>query len=53
MNMNTKKSIASAAVLIVLGIAGLFAGARSLALLVPIAILVWYEGRTATRMDRN
>jgi hypothetical protein len=53
MNVNTKKSIASAAVLIVLGIAGLFAGAKSLVLLVPIAILVWYEGRLETRVDRD
>jgi hypothetical protein len=53
MNVNTKKSMASAAVLIVLGIASLFAGAKSLVLLVPIAILVWYEARPDTRVDRD
>ena len=53
MNSNSKKSVAGALVLILLGITGLFAGGKSLVLLIPTAMLVWYEARPLLRRDRN
>ena len=40
MSLQSKKSLSGAAALIVLGIAALFFGAKWLALLVPLALLV-------------
>jgi hypothetical protein len=45
MNTRSKKSAASALVLIALGMLALYIGPRALALLIPAAILVWYASR--------
>lgn len=50
MNGNTKTSLATAA-LILLGIFALLVGEKSLAVLVPAAVLVWYGA--APRPSRN
>jgi hypothetical protein len=43
MNSNWKKSIVWTIVLIVFGVVALFGGVKSLALLVPAAMLIWYR----------
>ena len=40
-------------VLFALGVVALFAGAKSLVLLIPIAILVWYGARPSLGNGRN
>jgi hypothetical protein len=52
MKGNTKTSLATAA-LILLGIFALLAGEKSLALLVPAAVLVWYGATSRPRHTRN
>jgi hypothetical protein len=52
MSTNSKKSMGFTIVLVLLGVAALFGGARWLALLVPAAILVWY-GAGSMRNSRN
>jgi hypothetical protein len=53
MSANSKKSITSTTVLILLGLVALFAGAKWLGLLIPAAILVWYAAGPALRSGRN
>jgi heme O synthase-like polyprenyltransferase len=53
MSMNSKKSIAWMALLIVLGLIALFVGAKSLIVLIPAAILVWYGAGPALTSGRN
>jgi hypothetical protein len=53
MSVNSKKSMASTTVLILLGLLALFAGEKWLALLIPAAILVWYGAGPALRSGRN
>ena len=45
MNTRSNKSRGWALVLVALGLLALFIGPRSLALLVPAAMLVWYASR--------
>jgi hypothetical protein len=45
MNSPSNKSCGWALVLIALGMLALYGGPRALALLVPVAILVWYASR--------
>ena len=52
MSRNAKTSAASVT-LILLGIFALLAGAKSLAVLIPAAILVWYRALPALRSGRN
>jgi hypothetical protein len=53
MSANSKKSIGWAAVLVLLGVLAIFAGAGSLIVLVPAAMLVWYEAGPVLRGGRN
>lgn len=52
MNGTTKTSLATAA-LILLGIFALLVGEKSLAVLVPAAVLVWYGAAPRPRRSRN
>jgi ABC-type dipeptide/oligopeptide/nickel transport system permease subunit len=53
MNANWKKSISSAAALIVLGVAALYGGPKLLALIIPVGMVVWYGTATTVRSGRN
>ena len=53
MSMNSKKSMGWTVVLMIFGVAALYCGAKSLALLIPAAILVWYGAGPALRSGRN
>ena len=53
MSANSKKSIRSTIVLILMGIAALYGGPKTLALLIPAALLVWYGARPILRSGRN
>jgi len=53
MSVNSKKSITSTTILILLGLVALFAGEKWLALLIPAAMLVWYAAGPALRGGRN
>jgi hypothetical protein len=53
MSKNSKKSMGWTSVLILLGLAALFAGAKWLVLLIPAAMLVWYGARSTLRSGRN
>jgi hypothetical protein len=52
MDENAKTSLA-AAVLILLGIFAMFVGEKSLVLLIPAAVLVWYGATPRPRRSRN
>jgi hypothetical protein len=53
MSVNLKKSMGWAVVLVLLGVLAIYAGAKSLIVLIPAAMLVWYEARPALRSGRN
>jgi len=53
MSRDAKKTIGWPLVLILLGVAALFGGARSLVVLIPAAMLVWYGAGPALRRGRN
>jgi hypothetical protein len=53
MSMNSKKSMAWTIVLIFLGLIALFGGVRSLVVLIPAAMMVWYGVGPALRRGRN
>jgi hypothetical protein len=53
MSANSKKSMGSTMVLILLGLIALFAGQQWLVLLIPAAILVWYGAGSMLRTGRN
>lgn len=42
MNLNNKKSIVSAVVLVLLGVIAMAGGTRWLAFVIPAAMLIWY-----------
>ncbi len=42
MTTTAKRSIVCSVILILLGIAAIYAGTKSLALLIPLAMLLWY-----------
>lgn len=48
-----KKSIAGSSILIVLGLLGMYGGIRSLVLLLPAAILVYYEWSASSRRSKD
>ena len=52
MNWNTKTSLATTA-LILLGVLALLAGEKSLTVLIPVAVLVWYAATPRPRRSRN
>jgi hypothetical protein len=53
MSRNSKKSMGSTILLILFGLAALFAGSKWLVLLIPAAALVWYGAGAALRTGRN
>jgi len=53
MKVDAKKSMIWAIVLVVLGVAALYGGAKWLAILVPAAALVWYSASPMLRKGRN
>jgi hypothetical protein len=53
MNRNLKKSITGSLLLVLLGTAAIFAGTKWLALLIPLATLVWYGAVPALGGRRN
>lgn len=50
---DAKKPTGWTILLILLGVAALFGGVKSLVLLVPAAVLVWYGAGPAPRRGRN
>lgn len=53
MSKNLKKSMGSTIVLILLGVIALFGGMKSLLVLIPAAILIWYGVAPTLRSGRN
>jgi hypothetical protein len=53
MSANSKKSLSSTLFLIVLGITALYGGTKTLALLIPAALLVWFGVGPILRSGRN
>jgi hypothetical protein len=53
MNKKTQKSIGWTMLLIVFGVIALLAGERSLLVLIPAAMMVWYGARPAQGNGRN
>jgi hypothetical protein len=53
MSADYKKSTSATAILVILGVAALFGGARWLTVLIPVAILVWYGAGSIRRTGRN
>jgi hypothetical protein len=53
MSAESKKSTSGTVMLILLGLAAFFGGARWLALLIPAAVLVWYGAGSEWRTGRN
>lgn len=53
MSANSKTSLSSTVFLIVLGIAALYGGAKTLAVLIPAALLVWFGVGPILRSGRN
>jgi 4-amino-4-deoxy-L-arabinose transferase-like glycosyltransferase len=51
MKTHSKKSCGWALVLVILGLLALYGGPRGLALLIPVAILVWYAVAEPTPRD--
>ena len=52
-NNDAKKTTGWTILLILLGVAALFGGVKSLLLLIPAALLVWYGARPPLRRGRN
>ena len=53
MSADLKKSTSWAAVLILFGLIALFGGVKSLAVLIPAAVLVWVVAKPPLRTGRN
>jgi len=53
MSSNSKKSMVWTIILIVLGMAALFSGAKWLSLLIPAAMFVWFAAKPSLRTGRN
>ncbi len=53
MSLENKKSIGLSLLLIVLGTTAMLVGLKSLIVLVPAAVFVWYEAKPALRSGRN
>ena len=53
MSANSKKSLTSTFILILLGTATLLGGAKWLVILIPAALIVWYAARPVLRSGRN
>ena len=53
MSRESKKSIGFAAILMLFGMVAMYAGLKSLIVLLPAAVLVWYEARPQLHSGRN
>jgi hypothetical protein len=53
MSRTSKNSMTATVLLILLGLAALFAGTESLVVLIPAAILIWYSSRPFLQDGRN
>jgi hypothetical protein len=53
MSMDSKKSMGSTMVLILMGMAALYGGSKWLALLIPAALWVWYTAKPRLGTGRN
>lgn len=53
MSMESKKSIGITFLLMILGVLAMYAGLKSLIVLIPAAVLIWYEARPVVRSGRN
>jgi len=53
MSANTKKSMSATITLVLLGMLVLFTGEKSLVVLIPAAVLVWYGAAPSLRSGRN
>jgi hypothetical protein len=53
MSVNSKKSIAWMIGLVLLGIIALIGGVKSLIIVIPAAILIWYSAPPTLRSGRN
>jgi hypothetical protein len=53
MNTDVKKTMAAASALILLGVLVLLTGERSLIVLIPVAVLVWYGTAPKVHRSRN
>lgn len=53
MSANSKKSMGWMLVLILLGMAALYAGSTWLSLLIPAALLVWFTAKPGLGTGRN
>jgi hypothetical protein len=53
MSANLKKSMGWTVVLVIMGMAALYAGTKWLSLLIPAALLVWYTAKPGLGTGRN
>jgi hypothetical protein len=53
MSAESKKSLSSSIILMVMGVAALYAGPKWLTILVPAALLIWYGIGPMLRTGRN
>jgi len=53
MSADSKKSMGWTSALIILGVAAMYGGTKSLALLIPAAILIWYAAGTVLLNGRR
>ena len=53
MSAASRKSMGWTSVLVILGVVALYASAKWLAILVPVAVLIWYGARPLLRSGRN
>jgi hypothetical protein len=53
MSTESKKSMGWTSILIILGVAAMYDGTKSLALLIPAAVLVWYGSSALLRSSRG
>ena len=53
MSANSKKSMGSTIILILLGVAAIYGGSSWLTILIPVALLVWFTAPPRLRTGRN
>jgi len=53
MSANSKKSILWTIILVILGMAALYGGAKWLSLLIPAAMLVWFVAKPSLGTGQN
>jgi len=53
MNRNNKKSVGLAITLMLLGVLAMYGGLHSLMVLIPAAVVVWFEAKTILGNGRN